>query len=59
MTELPTKPLNGNGFYRFNIGAFQATGISDGYGPIPVKNAGGALRHLIEDWPLGKVILAG
>jgi glyoxylase-like metal-dependent hydrolase (beta-lactamase superfamily II) len=28
--------LNGNGFYRFNIGDFQATAISDGYGPIPV-----------------------
>ena len=28
--------LNGNGFYRFNIGDFQATVISDGYGPIPV-----------------------
>src|ERR1700733_552022 len=30
------EPLNGNGFYRFKIGAFQATVISDGYGPIPV-----------------------
>jgi len=29
-------PLNGNGFYRFKIGDFQATVISDGYGPIPV-----------------------
>jgi glyoxylase-like metal-dependent hydrolase (beta-lactamase superfamily II) len=29
------EPLNGNGFYRFKIGAFQATVISDGYGPIP------------------------
>ena len=28
--------LNGNGFYRFKIGDFQATVISDGYGPIPV-----------------------
>jgi glyoxylase-like metal-dependent hydrolase (beta-lactamase superfamily II) len=28
--------LNGNGFYRFKIGGFQATVISDGYGPIPV-----------------------
>src|ERR1700692_4545786 len=27
--------LNGNGFYRFKIGDFQATVISDGYGPIP------------------------
>ena len=30
------KPLNGSGFYRFKIGDFQATVISDGYGPIPV-----------------------
>jgi glyoxylase-like metal-dependent hydrolase (beta-lactamase superfamily II) len=30
------QPLNGNGFYRFKIGEFQATVISDGYGPIPV-----------------------
>jgi glyoxylase-like metal-dependent hydrolase (beta-lactamase superfamily II) len=28
--------LNGNGFYRFKIGDFQATVISDGHGPIPV-----------------------
>jgi glyoxylase-like metal-dependent hydrolase (beta-lactamase superfamily II) len=28
--------LNGNGFYRFKIRDFQATVISDGYGPIPV-----------------------
>src|SRR5246127_1086730 len=28
--------LNGNGFYRFKIGDFQATVISDGYGPIRV-----------------------
>jgi glyoxylase-like metal-dependent hydrolase (beta-lactamase superfamily II) len=28
--------LNGNGFYRFKIGDFQATVISDGYGQIPV-----------------------
>ncbi len=27
---------NGNSFYRFKIGDFQATVISDGYGPIPV-----------------------
>src|SRR5260370_27343229 len=32
-----TEPLNGNGFYRFKIGDFQATVISDGYGlQIPV-----------------------
>jgi glyoxylase-like metal-dependent hydrolase (beta-lactamase superfamily II) len=36
MKESPTEPINGNGFYRFNIGDFQATVISDGYGPIPV-----------------------
>jgi glyoxylase-like metal-dependent hydrolase (beta-lactamase superfamily II) len=29
-------PLNGNGFYRFKIGDFQATVISDGYGQLPV-----------------------
>ena len=29
-----TEPLNGNGFYRFKIGDFQATVISDGQGPI-------------------------
>jgi glyoxylase-like metal-dependent hydrolase (beta-lactamase superfamily II) len=28
---------NGNGFYRFKIGDFQATVISDGQGPIPVS----------------------
>jgi glyoxylase-like metal-dependent hydrolase (beta-lactamase superfamily II) len=28
--------LNGNGFYRFKIGDFQATVISDGYGDFPV-----------------------
>jgi glyoxylase-like metal-dependent hydrolase (beta-lactamase superfamily II) len=42
MNESPTiltsgaESLNGNGFYRFKIGDFQATVISDGYGPIPV-----------------------
>jgi glyoxylase-like metal-dependent hydrolase (beta-lactamase superfamily II) len=30
------EPLNGSGFYRFKIGDFQATAISDGYGPIPI-----------------------
>src|SRR6202048_3096939 len=29
--------LNGNGFYRLKIGDFQATVISDGYGPISVR----------------------
>src|SRR4030088_411817 len=28
--------LNGNGFYRFKSGDFQATAISDGYGQIPI-----------------------
>src|ERR1700731_4266674 len=32
-----TEPLNGDGFYRFKIGNFQATVISDGYGQIPVR----------------------
>ena len=31
------EPLNGNGFYRFKIGDFQATVVSDGQGPIPVS----------------------
>jgi glyoxylase-like metal-dependent hydrolase (beta-lactamase superfamily II) len=31
------EPLNGNGFYRFKIGDFQATVISDGYGELPVR----------------------
>jgi hypothetical protein len=31
-----TELLNGNGFYRFKIGDFQATVISDGYLQIPV-----------------------
>src|SRR6476646_4961490 len=31
------EPLNGNGFYRFKSGDFQATVISDGQGPIPVR----------------------
>jgi glyoxylase-like metal-dependent hydrolase (beta-lactamase superfamily II) len=37
MTESPTESQNGNGFYRFHIGDFQATVISDGYGPFPVS----------------------
>src|ERR1700754_2254180 len=32
-----TDPLNGDGFYRFRIGDFQATIISDGSGQIPVR----------------------
>ena len=31
------EPLNGNGFYLFKIGDFQATVFSDGQGPIPVS----------------------
>src|SRR5260221_9918162 len=31
------EPLNGDGFYRFKIGDFPATVISDGYGQIPVR----------------------
>src|SRR6267142_1905620 len=30
------EPLNGNGFYRFTIGDFQATVISDGFGQLPI-----------------------
>src|SRR5246500_5719767 len=32
-----TESLNGNGFYRFKIGDFQATVISDVYGDFPVR----------------------
>ncbi len=35
--QADAEPLNGDGFYRFKIGDFQATVISDGYGPIPVR----------------------
>ena len=31
------EPQNGNGFYRFKIGDFQATVISDGHGQIPIR----------------------
>src|SRR6267154_1443779 len=31
------EPLNGNGFYRFKIGDFLATVISDGSGQIPIR----------------------
>jgi Metallo-beta-lactamase superfamily len=34
--ETGAAPQNGNGFYRFKIGEFQATVISDGYGQIPI-----------------------
>jgi glyoxylase-like metal-dependent hydrolase (beta-lactamase superfamily II) len=35
--QADAEPLNGDGFYRFKIGDFQATVISDGYGPITVS----------------------
>src|SRR5580693_4314256 len=35
--EAGAESTNGNGFYRFKIGDFQATVISDGYGPISVR----------------------
>jgi glyoxylase-like metal-dependent hydrolase (beta-lactamase superfamily II) len=31
------EPLSGDGFYRFKIGDFQATVVSDGYGQIPIR----------------------
>src|ERR1700685_3511916 len=31
------EPLNGDGFYRFKIGDFQATVISDGYAQFPFR----------------------
>ena len=34
--QASAEPLNGNGFYRFKIGGFEATVISDGYGELPV-----------------------
>src|ERR1700676_1233623 len=30
------EPQNGNGFYRFKIGDFRATVVSDGYGQLPI-----------------------
>src|ERR1700692_3431274 len=35
-SQAGAEPLNGNGFYRFKIGDFQATVVSDGYGQLPV-----------------------
>src|SRR5712664_4057136 len=35
--EAGAEPQNGNGFYRFKIGDFQATVISDGYGQLPIR----------------------
>jgi len=34
--QADAEPLDGNGFYRFKIGDFQATVISDGYGQITI-----------------------
>src|SRR5260370_1814280 len=36
-TQSSGESLNGHGFYRFKIGDFKATVISDGYGQIPIK----------------------
>jgi hypothetical protein len=38
------------GFYRFNIGDFQATVISDGYGPIPVPICARTYLNLNSLW---------
>src|SRR5258708_21100704 len=35
--EAGPEPVNGDGFYRFKIGDFPATVISDGYGQIPIR----------------------
>src|ERR1700676_721615 len=35
--QVGADPLNGDGFYRFKIGDFQATVISDGSGQIPIR----------------------
>jgi glyoxylase-like metal-dependent hydrolase (beta-lactamase superfamily II) len=36
-SQADVEPLNGDGFYRFKIGDFQAIVISDGYGQIPIR----------------------
>jgi glyoxylase-like metal-dependent hydrolase (beta-lactamase superfamily II) len=36
-SQAGAEPLNGDGFYRFKIGDFQATVVSDGYGQIPIR----------------------
>jgi glyoxylase-like metal-dependent hydrolase (beta-lactamase superfamily II) len=36
-SQAGAEPLNGDGFYRFKIGDFQATVISDGSGQIPIR----------------------
>jgi glyoxylase-like metal-dependent hydrolase (beta-lactamase superfamily II) len=35
-SQAGAEPLNGNGFYRFKIGDFRATVVSDGYGQLPI-----------------------
>jgi glyoxylase-like metal-dependent hydrolase (beta-lactamase superfamily II) len=37
VSQAGSEPLNGDGFYRFKIGDFRATVISDGYGPLPIR----------------------
>jgi glyoxylase-like metal-dependent hydrolase (beta-lactamase superfamily II) len=36
-SQAGVEPVNGDGFYRFKIGDFQATVVSDGYGQIPIR----------------------
>src|SRR5258708_28294733 len=36
-SQAGAEPINGDGFYRFKIGGFQATVISDGSGQIPIR----------------------
>ena len=36
-SQAGAESLNGDGFYRFKIGGFQATVISDGYGQLPIR----------------------
>jgi glyoxylase-like metal-dependent hydrolase (beta-lactamase superfamily II) len=35
--QADAESLNGNGFYRFKIGDFQATMVSDGHGQLPIR----------------------
>ena len=36
-SQADAEPLSGDGFYRFKIGDFHATVVSDGYGQIPIR----------------------
>src|ERR1700682_6635043 len=36
-SQAGAEPLNGGAFYRFKIGDFQGTVVSDGYGQIPIR----------------------